>query len=111
MGEERSTWHCQSQGPLRSLEVVDQRQGLRIMDDDGIGLCQMKPGGILEHDLLVDRFLASEKLDLSPCSALWNFLVQSKKAGVPWIRRHPVSMPRAFIISVSGVRISVTPPP
>ena len=47
----------------------------------------------------------------SPCKVLWSFFVQLKKPGVPWIRCQSVSMPIAFIINVSGVSISVTPPP
>ena len=56
-------------------------------------------------------FSASEKSMFSPCKVLWSFFVQLKKPGVPWIRCQSVSMPIAFIINVSGVSISVTPPP
>jgi len=94
-------WKCLSRG-----------QGLRIVHDHGVAIRQVKPAGILEHDLFVDRLLHVGELDAfalqAHCEA---FLVQLKKAGVPWICRQPVWIPSAFIMRVSGVRISETPPP
>src|SRR5215218_7404125 len=49
---------------LALVEVRDQGQGLRIMDDDGVAARKMKPGGVLEHDLLVDRLLSLAEFEL-----------------------------------------------
>ena len=59
----------------------------------------------------LDCLLHFGEFDSLALKGVVELLVQVKKAGVPWTMRQPVSMPSAFIIRVSGVRISVTPPP
>jgi hypothetical protein len=44
--------------------MCNQRQGLRIMDDDRVAARKMEPGGILEHDLLVDSLLRLGEFEL-----------------------------------------------
>ena len=93
------------------LEVSHQRQRLWIVDDDGVAVFDVKPGRIFEHDLLIDCLLRFGELDRFALQRVVEFFGAAEKGRRSWIMRHPVSMPMAFIISVSGVRISVTPPP
>ena len=44
----------------------DQRQRLRIVHDDRVAIVKMKPHGVLEHNLLVDRpFVVGERCALA----------------------------------------------
>jgi hypothetical protein len=55
------------------LEVVDQRQWLGVVNDDRVGILDVKPGRILEHDPFINGFLwKSRPLRLATCcEASW----------------------------------------
>jgi hypothetical protein len=61
----------------------DQRQRLRVVHDDRVAIVKMKPHGVLEHNLLVDRpFVVGERRALA-LKRIVKLLGAAKEAGCP----------------------------
>jgi hypothetical protein len=81
------------------------------VNDDCIAILYVKSGRIFEHDLFVDGFIGIRNVDHFPLQCVVQLLGAGKKGRSSLIMRHPAAMPMALNNNVSGVRISVTPPP
>lgn len=90
--------------------ISDERQRLRIVDDDQVGT-QVHAYGVLQHDGFINFFFEVGEIHIRALQGIVDFFRTLKKSGLPWINRQSARMPKLRARRVSEENSSATPPP